>query len=109
MHPKHFRVGCHTSLYIERAKALSPEILQIFFSYMNSMAFSTGQLEEHAFFLLFMITVIVVYWHAVWGILDKIESYVLFQTNMTKTEFHVITILFVILIIGIFPKILQKF
>jgi len=73
------------------------------------MVKNIGQLEEHALFLLFMITVIVVYWHAVWGILDKIESYVVFHTNMSKADYHIMTILLVILIIGIFPKILQKF
>ena len=66
---------------------------------------SLGQLEEHTFFILFTAFILILFWHAVWGILDKIET-VCF--NITKIQFNILSVLFVILIIGLFPIILQK-
>ena len=69
---------------------------------------SLGQLEEHAFFILFTAFILILFWHAVWGILDKIETVCEARFNITKIQFNILSVLIVILIIGLFPIILQK-
>jgi hypothetical protein len=70
---------------------------------------SLGQLEEHAFYLIFLGTIITLYWHAVWGILDRIEKHLETYHGLPKSYFHILSIILVVLIIGLFPEILQKF
>jgi len=69
---------------------------------------SLGQLEEHAFFILFTAFILILFWHAVWGILDKIETVCERRFNVTKFQFNILSLLVVILIIRLFPMILQK-
>lgn len=69
---------------------------------------SLGQLEEHAFFILFTAFILILFWHSIWGILDKIETVCEARFNITKIQFNILSLLFVVLIIGLFPMILQK-
>ena len=69
---------------------------------------SLGQLEEHAYFIIFMSTILVLFWHGVWGIADMLGDHVEKNHNIRKLHFHIATIFIVILIIGLFPKILDK-
>jgi hypothetical protein len=69
---------------------------------------SLGQLEKHAFFILFMSTILVLFWHGLWGIADMLGEHLEKRHNIRKLHFHIITIFLVILIIGLFPKILDK-
>ena len=70
---------------------------------------SLGQLEAHAFFVLFVAFVIVLFWHATWGIADIAEHYVVDELHVKKLTFNVATIMLVVIIIGLFPKMLLKF
>jgi succinate dehydrogenase hydrophobic anchor subunit len=69
---------------------------------------SLGQLEEHAYFVLFMAFILVLFWHGVWGLADNLEHYLKDQYGMRKEYFNAATIMLVVLIIGLFPKILEK-
>ena len=69
---------------------------------------SLGQLEEHTFFILFTAFILILFWHAIWGILDKIETVCEARFNITKIQFNILSVLIVILIIVLFPIILQK-
>lgn len=70
---------------------------------------SLGQLEEHAFFVMFMAFTIVLFWHGVWGLVDNVESYVVKTLGVKKEVFNAATIMTVVFIVGIFPQILSKF
>ena len=69
---------------------------------------SLGQLEEHAYFVLFGGLILVLFWHGVWGLTDNLEHYLKDRYGMRKEYFNVATIMLVVLIIGVFPKILEK-
>lgn len=69
---------------------------------------SLGKLEEHTFFILFTAFILILFWHAVWGILDKIETVCERHFNLTKIQFNILSLLLVILVIRLFPMILQK-
>lgn len=47
-------------------------------------------------------------WHGLWGVIDKLEHYLYTRYGLKKLYFNLITISAVILIIGVFPKILEK-
>ena len=66
-------------------------------------------MEEQAFYLIFLGTIITLYWHSVWGILDGIEKHIEKHHGIPKTYFHVLGVILVILIIGLFPEVLRKF
>ena len=69
---------------------------------------SLGQLEEHAYFVLFMAFILVLFWHGVWGLTDNLEQYLQNKYGIKKVYFNAATIMLVVLIIGLFPKILEK-
>ena len=69
---------------------------------------SLGQLEEHAAYIMFMATIAIFYTHAVWGLADMFEEHIQTNHNIKKIHFHIFTLIVVILIIGMFPRILQK-
>jgi succinate dehydrogenase hydrophobic anchor subunit len=70
---------------------------------------SLGQLEEHAYYILFMAFILIVFWHAIWGVTDTIKDYLEKHYNIKPIQFHIGTIGLVILIIGLHPEILDKF
>ena len=67
-----------------------------------------GKLEEHAFFILFMAFILIMLWHGIWGLADNLEHYLQERYGFKKLYFNVITIFCVVLIIGLYPKILDK-
>lgn len=69
---------------------------------------SLGQLEEHAYFIVFMGAILVFFWHGVWGITDMLADHLETRHNIRKLHFHIATVFLVIMTIGLFPKILQK-
>ena len=69
---------------------------------------SLGQLEEHAYFILFMGFILVLFWHGIWGLADNLEQYLKNNHGVRKEYFNAATIILVILIIGLFPKILDR-
>ena len=69
---------------------------------------SLGQLEEPAYFVLFMAFILVLFWHGAWGIIDHLEHYLQTYYGLRKEYFNAATIMLVVLIIGLFPQILEK-
>jgi hypothetical protein len=69
---------------------------------------SLGQLEEHAYFIIFMGAILVLFWHGVWGITDMLADHLETRHNIRKLHFHIVTVFLVIAVIGFFPKILDK-
>jgi hypothetical protein len=69
---------------------------------------TTIKLEEHAFFILFVSLILMVFWHAVWELLGELTDYLHKRYGITKRNVYLISILVVILLVGIFPQILQK-
>ncbi len=70
---------------------------------------SLGQLERHAFFVLFTAFILVLFWHATWGLADIAEHYALENFQVKKLAFNVATIMIVVILIGLFPQMLVKF
>ena len=66
------------------------------------------QLEEHAFFVIFIAVVLMVFWHAVWELLGEFTDYLNKVYGIKKRDVYLISLLLVILLIGIFPQILEK-
>lgn len=69
---------------------------------------SLGQLEKHAYFVLFVALILVLFWHGTWGLADALEAFLKKHYNIDKLTFNSLTIIFVVLMIGVFPQILQK-
>ena len=67
-----------------------------------------GKLEEHAFFILFMAFILIMLWHGIWGLADTLEHYLHERYGVKKIYFNGITILCVVLVIGVYPQILEK-
>ena len=66
------------------------------------------KLEEHAFFILFIALILMVFWHAVWELLGELTEYVNKTYGIKKRDVYLISLLLVVLLIGIFPQILEK-
>jgi len=72
------------------------------------MARSLGDMEEHAFFVLFVAFVLIVFWHAVWELLTEFADVIHRRRGIPKWKIYVGSLVFVILIIGVYPQILEK-
>ena len=68
----------------------------------------TYKLEEHAFFILFVAIILMVFWHAVWELLGELTDYIHKRYGVKKRDIYIISLLIVMLLVGIFPQILQK-
>jgi len=66
------------------------------------------KLEEHAFFILFMGFILIVFWHGVWELLNELVDHLHEKHGFKKRNMYIISILIVILLIGVFPQILEK-
>jgi succinate dehydrogenase hydrophobic anchor subunit len=67
-----------------------------------------GKLEGHAFFILFTAAILVLLWHGIWGLADNLEHHLQERHGIKKPYFNVMTIFAVVLIIGLYPQILNK-
>ena len=67
-----------------------------------------GRLEEHAFFIIFISFVLMLFWHAVWELLSELASNIEVRYGVKKWKIHMISVLLVILLIGFFPQILER-
>jgi hypothetical protein len=75
------------------------------------MAGSLGRtidLEKHAFFILFIAIVLMIFWHAVWELLSELTDYIHEKYGIKRVYVYLISLLGVMLLIGIFPQILEK-
>lgn len=68
----------------------------------------TIRLEEHAFFILFIAIILMIFWHAVWELLGELTNYLHEKYGFKKVYIYGVSLLGVILLIGIFPQILEK-
>ena len=75
------------------------------------MANSLGiniRLEEHAFFIVFMSIILIIFWYSIWQLLDEFTEYLNKKYGIRKISIHGTLLLMVMLLIGLFPQILQK-
>jgi hypothetical protein len=68
----------------------------------------TAKVEEHAFFILFIGILLIIFWHAVWELLNELTEYLHTKWGVKKWKIYTLSLLMVILMIGIFPQILEK-
>jgi hypothetical protein len=68
----------------------------------------TIHLEEHAFFVLFIAFIVVLFWHALWELSNEFVNYLHEKYGVKKSHVYMIYLLIVILLIGIFPQVLEK-
>jgi hypothetical protein len=66
------------------------------------------KMEEHACFILFIAFIIVLFWYAVWELLDEFVEYLNRKYGVKNTHTNIFLLLAVILIIGLFPQVLNK-
>lgn len=69
---------------------------------------SLGQLEEHAFFILFLATLLVFFWVAVWGLTEELLTSLEQTYGIKKTSLYMGLLGSVVLLIGLFPQMLEK-
>lgn len=55
-----------------------------------------------------MAFILILFWHAIWGVTDTIKEYLEKHYNIQPIHFHIGTVGLVILIIGLHPEILDK-
>ena len=75
---------------------------------MISSLSRTIRLEEHAFFVIFIAFLLMVFWHAVWELLSELTDYLHKRYGIKKRDIYLISLLLILLLAGIFPQILQK-
>jgi succinate dehydrogenase hydrophobic anchor subunit len=68
-----------------------------------------GKLESHAFFLLFIAFILTVFWYSMWGILDDMADYMKKKLGLTKHTIYIGMLGFVLIVVAIFPKMLERF
>jgi hypothetical protein len=66
------------------------------------------KMEEHAFFILFIAFIVVLFWHAVWELSNEFVEHLHEKYGVKKTHIYVVYLLIVILMIGLFPQVLEK-
>lgn len=69
---------------------------------------SLGDMENHAFFILFVAFVLIVFWHAIWELLTEVTEYIHRRYAIAKWKVYIISLIGVMLVIGICPQILEK-
>lgn len=72
------------------------------------MARSLGAMENHAFFIIFLSFIMIVFWHAIWELLTEFTDTVHTRHGIAKWKIYVGSLVLVLLFIGVYPKILDK-
>ena len=65
-------------------------------------------LEKHAFFLLFLGFVLILFWIAVWGLVEEWLEEFRMRNGWTKKEVYSALLLSVIAIFAMYPRLLQR-
>lgn len=55
-----------------------------------------------------MAFILIMLWHGIWGLADSLEHFLHERYGFKKVYFNVITVFSVVLIIGLYPQILEK-
>jgi len=69
---------------------------------------SLGRMEDHAFFIVFMGVILVLFWHGVWELLNEITNHIHTRHGIEKWKLYLGSIVGVLLLIGLFPQILER-
>jgi hypothetical protein len=69
---------------------------------------SLGRIEEHAFFIIFVAFILIVFWYAVWELLTEFIDTIHKQYGIKKWKIHMLALIGVFFIIGGCPQILKK-
>ena len=69
---------------------------------------SRVRLEEHAFFILFIAVVIMIFWHSVWELLSDFTSYIEKKYGYKRWKIHATSLLCILILIAVFPQILTR-
>ena len=67
-----------------------------------------GDIEKHAFFILFISFIIILFWHAVWELLTELTDSIHQRYGIKKWKIYSIYLLIILLIIGVYPRMLEK-
>ena len=77
-------------------------------NYIIDMAQSLGDMENHAFFVLFIAVILIIFWHAVWELLTELTETIHRRHGVPKWKVYMGSVVMVILFIGVYPQILEK-
>lgn len=69
---------------------------------------SLGNLEEHLFYILFISTIVVIFWFCVWELVSEVTEYIHRRYYIPKWKISIIGLIIIVLCIGLFPQILKK-
>jgi uncharacterized membrane protein YidH (DUF202 family) len=75
---------------------------------MLGFTLSRIRLEEHAFFIVFIAMILIVFWYCIWELLQELTDHINDRHNIEKWKIYMAWLLVVFLLIGIFPQILEK-
>jgi len=67
-----------------------------------------GKMENHSIFILFLGCVLIIFWHAVWELVEEFTTYLSYRLNVPKRNIYIFEVVLVILLIELFPQILKK-
>ena len=67
-----------------------------------------NDIENHALFILFLSFILIVFWYAIWELLTELTEHIHERHGIKKWKIYMLCLVLVILIIGIFPQILEK-
>ena len=77
-------------------------------TYSIDMPQSLGDIENHAFFILFIAVILIIFWHAIWELLTELTETIHRRHGVPKWKIYMGSIIMVILFIGVYPGILKK-
>lgn len=75
---------------------------------MFGSALGRLRLEEHAFFILFISVILIIFWHAIWELLTELTNHIHERHGVAKWKIYTGSLVAVLLLIGVFPQILEK-
>ena len=67
-----------------------------------------GELENHTFYILFIGFLVIVFWQAIWGLIDEFTVFIETKYGIKKWKTNTLLLMCVILLVQLHPKLLQK-
>jgi hypothetical protein len=67
-----------------------------------------GDLEEHTFYILFIGFLVIVFWQAIWGLIEELTAFIERKYGVKKWKTHALLLMGVILLVETHPKLLEK-
>jgi len=69
---------------------------------------SLGNLEEHAFHIIFVGILVVIFWFCVWELVTELTDHIHRRYYIPKWKIYTTGLIIIILCIELFPQILKK-